>query len=272
MLILENLLDMSNLCSKKNRRLMTQVDRIITDFLFFYPRNSVKSASSAFQKFENMKLAIFNGSPRNKKSNSKILMEHFLEGYRKVTAEEVPVHYLANLAKMDDHVKAFEDAETVIIIFPLYTDCMPGIVKEFIERIAQLKNSSPKKVGFIVQSGFPEGIHSVYVERYLKKLAERQKWDYLGTVIKGGVEGIQIMPPLMTKKLFENFIKLGEYFGQTGEYSQELIDILRKPYKLSKGRLFTFRIGEKLGFTNFYWNSNLKKNNAFEKIFAQPYI
>jgi NAD(P)H-dependent FMN reductase len=218
-----------------------------------------------------MKLTIFNGSPRNKKSNSKILMEHFLEGFTKVSENEVPIHYLANTSKMDEHVKAFEDAENVIIIFPLYCDSMPGLVKEFFERIAQLEMTSSKKVGFIVQSGFPEAIHSIFIERYLKKLAERQKLIYLGTVIKGGVEGIQIMPPMMTKKLFAHFQKLGEHFAAKNEFSPEVVKRLRRPYKFSKLHLFNFKVGHKLGLVNFYWDSNLKKNNAFDIRFAKPY-
>jgi NAD(P)H-dependent FMN reductase len=219
-----------------------------------------------------MKLTIFNGSPRNKKSNSKILMEHFLGGYGKVSTDVVPIYYLANTSKIDEHRGAFHVAETVILIFPLYTDCMPGIVKEFFEVIAQLKINQPKRIGYIIQSGFPEAIQSTFLQSYLKKFTKRINCHYLGTVIKGGVEGIQIMPPMMTRKLFENFSNLGEHFGKTGEFSQEITDTLRKPYKLSKSKLFIFKVGDKLGFTNFYWNSNLKKNNAFENRFAQPYI
>jgi hypothetical protein len=198
-------------------------------------------------------------------------MEHFLEGFRKVSKEEVPIFYLANLSKMEEHVKAFEDAENVIIIFPLYCDSMPGLVKEFIERISLIENAQDKRVGFIVQSGFPEAIHSTFIERYLQKLAARQKWDYLGTVIKGGVEGIQIMPPLMTKKLFDNFNDLGKHFGTTNSFDPEILKALRKPLKLSKQRLLFFRFGNIFGLTNYYWNSNLKKNNAFDIRFAQPY-
>ena len=38
-------------------------------------------------------------------------------------------------------------------------------------------------VGFVVQSGFPEGLHSRYVERYLEKLAARLGSPYLGTIV-----------------------------------------------------------------------------------------
>jgi len=218
-----------------------------------------------------MKLVIFNGSPRNKKSNSKILIEHFLIGYNRICPEPVPMHYLANRKQKEEQFEIFRNSEIVIIIFPLYTDCMPGIVKEFFESIIELKFTPSKKIGFIVQSGFPEAIHSIFIERYLKKLTKRIKCEYLGTIIKGGVEGIQIMPPLMTKKLFGKFEALGEYFAKNEAFSTEIQDRLRKPFKMSLMRRFLFSLISKTGLTNFYWNSNLKKNNAFSNRFDKPF-
>ncbi len=219
-----------------------------------------------------MKLTIFNGSPRNKKSNSKILIEKFLEGYGKIDSSAVEMHYLANIQKMDEHAKTFAEADTVIIIFPLYTDCMPGIVKEFFEAVANKKFDHKIRVGFIVQSGFPESIHSVYVEKYLEKLTKRMECEYIGTVIKGGVEGIQIMPNYMTSKLFTNFTNLGEHFAKTGCFNKKIVEKLRTPYKMSKANLFAFKMMSKTGLTNFYWNSNLKKHKAFDNRFAAPFV
>ena len=218
-----------------------------------------------------MKLVIFNGSPRKLKSNSKVLIEHFLSGYNRICPEPVPVHYLANLKQRKEQVEAFRNSDIAILIFPLYTDSMPGIVKEFFESITELELTSSKKVGFIVQSGFPEAIHSIYLEHYLKKLAKRLKCEYLGTIIKGGVEGIQIMPPVMTKKLFSRFEDLGEYFAKNKVFSAAIKEKLIKPLKMSRMRRILFNIFKKTGLTNFYWNSNLKKNNAYSKRFDKPF-
>ena len=217
-----------------------------------------------------MKLAIFNGSPRGKKSNSKLLMDKFLAGYNNSCSEPVPIHYMANIKLMEEGKEIFRNAETIIIIFPLYTDCMPGIVKEFFEAISTMDDLSRKKIGYIVQSGFPEAIHSVYVERYLKKLTMRLKGEYLGTIIKGGVEGIQIMPPMMTKKLFNNFQGLGEYFAKTNTFSPDIKNALLKPFKMSSMNRFVFSTISKTGLTNFYWNKKLKENDAYEKRFDKP--
>ena len=219
-----------------------------------------------------MKLVIFNGSPRNKKSNSKILIDHFLKGYSRINHEDVHIQYLANLKQKEEQIEAFRNSEVVIIIFPLYTDCMPGIVKEFFESIIRINLTSSKKVGFIVQSGFPEAIHSIYIERYLEKLTKRLECEYLGTIIKGGVEGIQIMPPFMTKKLYNTFENLGENFAKNHVFQKSIIEKLRNPFKMSLVSRFWFKVFNKLGFTNFYWNSNLKKNNAYSKRFDRPLL
>ncbi len=199
-------------------------------------------------------------------------MEHFLSGFHQINQEEIPVQYLASIKSRDENLQVFRSANPIIIIFPLYTDCMPGIVKEFFEDLAALDFPRPKKIGFIVQSGFPEAIHSVFVERYLEKFTRRLRCEYLGTVIKGGVEGIQMMPPSWTKKLFNQFWLLGETFAKHQTFSKEIKMSLAKPHKLSAYRRFMIGLLSKTRLGNFYWISNLKKNNAFEKRFDKPFI
>jgi multimeric flavodoxin WrbA len=218
-----------------------------------------------------MKLAIFNGSPRVKKSNSKILINHFLEGYQSVIQNHVTVCYLGEIKKREGHLEIFRDAEKVLIVFPLYTDSMPGIVKLFIEDLFHAGRNHGKKLGFIVQSGFPESIHTYHIERYLRKLTARLGCTYLGTVTKGGVEGIQVMPPFMTRNLFARFHRLGKLFAATGEFDEKLMSELRKPFRLSWFRRNIFRFFVFTGLTNFYWDSNLKKNNAYDRRFDKPY-
>jgi NAD(P)H-dependent FMN reductase len=218
-----------------------------------------------------MKLAIFNGSPRKTKSNSTILIQKFLKGYYNYDNTDFIIHYLADIQKNPEHIEKFIEADTIIIIFPLYTDAMPGQVKYFLESIENI-DSSGKSVGIIVQSGFPEAYHSKFIEKYVRKLSKNMGWNYLGTVIKGGVEGIQIMPPSMTKKLFSNFEKLGSYFASTGKFDPVIIKKLREPHKMNYwGRIF-LRLMIITGMSNYYWDVKLKENNAYDRRFAQPYL
>jgi hypothetical protein len=219
-----------------------------------------------------MTLLILNGSPRQKKSNSKILGDCFIEGYRSVVKKPgIIVHYLANFKKNKLYIEDFLKSNTVLFIFPLYTDAMPGVVKYFLEELYKSKPMRKTNVGFIVQSGFPEAIHSVYLERYLAKYAKRMDFNYLGTIIKGGVEGIQVMPAGMTRKLYANFRQLGRYFAKTGKFDPAVKKRLAKPYKFSSLQRTFFRLMSLTGFTNYYWNMNLKKHGAYRKRHDRPY-
>lgn len=214
-------------------------------------------------------LSIFIGSPRGKSSNSTILAEKFITGFNSINKIEVPVFYLNQLKNHTDFVEVFKKSQSVILIFPLYTDSMPGIVKSFLEQLP--KSNQNKNMGFVVHSGFPEAIHSTFVEKYLDKLSNRLNCNYLGTIIKGGTEGIKIMPEYMTKSVFRLFIDLGKNYAANGELKREILMKLAKPYKFSRFRLIIFRFLSTLGLTNMYWNMNLKKHNAYNLRFAKPY-
>jgi len=61
----------------------------------------------------------------------------------------------------------------------------------------------------------------------LKKLARRLHAPYLGTVVKGGVEGIQIKPPLLNRSLRRDFVRLGRRFGETGAFDPQIVARLK---------------------------------------------
>ena len=43
-----------------------------------------------------MKLTVFNGSPRGKKSNTAILLEHFLKGFMETEGNSYELEYIVN--------------------------------------------------------------------------------------------------------------------------------------------------------------------------------
>ena len=135
-----------------------------------------------------MKLTVFNGSPRGKNSNSRILLEHFLKGFMTTKGNTYELADLARVKESADCLKLFQEAEQVLLAFPLYTDAMPAIVKTFIESLEPLcdRTGNPD-IGFIVQGGLPEVSHSRYVERYLKKLSLSLGCRYKCTETRGGI-------------------------------------------------------------------------------------
>jgi len=219
-----------------------------------------------------MKLTVLNGSPRGKASNTTTLLSHFLRGFNKTKGNRYEELYLIRERKLSTCVEAFQDAEAVILAFPLYVDCMPAVVKYFIEALEPLCGSADNpRLGFIIQSGFPESVHSHYLRRYLEKLCRRLGSPYLGTVIKGGAEGIKDQPAWMHRKLFRRFFELGRIFGRTGELDKELVTRLGRPVRFSGLGLIGARLGGKMG-EMFYWNKMLKNNGAYEQRFDRPYV
>jgi hypothetical protein len=60
-------------------------------------------------------------------------------------------------------------------------------------------------------------------------------------------------------------------YAQTGRFSEKIIKEFTKRETVSKTMIAAFKLIQKIGIANFYWYSQLKKNNAFENRFARPY-
>lgn len=217
-----------------------------------------------------MRLAIFNGSPRGNNSNTKILLSHFQKGFEQERGKVISIDFLIQEKHLEEQVRHFMEAENIFLAFPLYVDSMPGMVKKFFETIGNFDGNG-KKILFLVQSGFPEAIHSEEVKKYLIALSKRWKMECLGVIVKPGVEGIQIMPEMMTRKLFKNMELLGATLAKEEELNSEILKALARPYKFSKFRIMIFRVMQFTGMANFYWIKNLKENKAFDNRFNAPY-
>ena len=218
-----------------------------------------------------MRLTVFNGSPRGKASNTAILLEHFLAGFVEKSAGGHETFYLIREKDPAVPVEAFREAETVLLAFPLYTDCMPAVVKAFIESLEPLcGRSGNPALGFLVHSGFTESVHSHNLRRYLEKLSRRLGCRYLGTVIRGGSEGVRVQPAIMNRRVFSLLFELGRVFGETGRFDKQLMEKLAGPVRFSKLGLLGARLGMKIGEL-FYWDKQLKEHGAYHKRFARPY-
>jgi hypothetical protein len=149
---------------------------------------------------------------------------------------------------------------------------MPGSVKRFIEALQPLagrKGNPP--LGFIVQSGFPEGLHSRYVERYLEKLAARLGSPYLGTIVKGNGEGVRLMPPEATRGLFENLQALGAGLARHGRLDPGVLAGIAHPERFPAYLGPVFKVFLRLPAAHSYFDGMLKKNGAYERRFARPF-
>jgi len=111
-----------------------------------------------------------------------------------------------------------------------------------------------------------------YLEAYFQQLSLRLGRTYVGTAIKGGVEGLQIRPAKSQEKIIEPMVNSIVNLMSEGSFNQNDIFQLAKPIKLGKGMEILFKVFSKLGLVNFFWNQQLKEKNAYEKRFDCPYL
>jgi multimeric flavodoxin WrbA len=227
------------------------------------------SATSGVTVSQPTRLTLFNGSPRGRRANTSIFLDQFARGF----GSPAEMHHLIRLKETDQMVQAFAGSECVLLGFPLYTDAMPGIVKHFIETLEPLagRKNNPS-IGFLVQSGFPEGLHSRYVERYLERLAERLGCPYLGTIIKGNGEGVRLMPPDTTRGLFDELQALGAGLRREGHLDPQILSRLAAPERYPALLGPFYQLFMRLPLAHAYFDDMLKKNGVYAQRFARPFV
>ena len=215
-----------------------------------------------------MQLTFINGSPRGKKSNSTRLMGHFIRGFLETTENTCEIEYLTKYKQdIKTLTEIFAAAQNVIIGFPLYVDAMPGSVKEFLEALALLagKKNNPA-LGFMIQCGFPETSHNRYVARYCEKFSRRMGCRSLGSILKGGCEGLDVLPNFLTDKYYALFYMIGVEFGKTGKLDPALLEKLARPEHLTAEN-----ISQVIPFINqTLWDAQMEKNGVLDKSFDKP--
>lgn len=215
-----------------------------------------------------MSLAVFNGSPRGKSSNSSVITGWFTAH----SSHEVSVYYLNKFKERDSQIEAFLQADQILMVFPLYVDGMPGQVKAFFEALTTHKDQLiSKPITFIIHSGFSEGIQSRALEAYLVRISAILDLNNHGVIIVPGSEGFRLMPEAMTRKKADYIGELGKAFFDGRPYESALLKKVTGHETMNKRDRMLFSIMNKLGLTNMYWNQNLKKNHAYDERFAAPY-
>lgn len=215
-----------------------------------------------------MKLVIINGSPRGKNSNSKVITNWMISGFENI--KQSTEFFVSKIKTHTQAVQSIEDNDSVLIAFPLYTDSMPGILKLFFEELESIKDARKGvKIYFVIQSGFQGANHCRNVEKYLEFLAKHMGFSYMGSAVKPSGEGLRLMPASWTRKIRKSFESLGKDIDLGRGFNEAALKKLAKFEKPSTSLKWIINRG--FG-TNMYFNSLLKKNNAYDKRFDKPYV
>lgn len=134
-----------------------------------------------------MKKVIFlNGSPKRKRAVSEKFLkiaEDCLEG--QIQGEKL---YIYESEFSDEYFDRIYEADAVVMALPLYIDCLPARVLEFMaESKEYLKNREEKRpeLYFIINCGFLEYSQNDTAIKIIEKYAEKNGLNYRGGVSVG---------------------------------------------------------------------------------------
>jgi hypothetical protein len=200
------------------------------------------------------------------------MLARLAEGWTEAGGGSVETLHLARRADLERAVAAYAEADVVMLGMPLYTDAMPAIVKDWIERLEpRVGMAGNPRMAFLVQSGFMESLHSRPLERYLAKLASRLGGGYAGTIVRGEGEALQSMPDEASEKMWERLRALGAQLARTGQFDPETLEKVSLIERMSPTVAALASLAVKLPIVQSYWNGPLKKNGVWDRRFAAPY-
>ena len=201
---------------------------------------------------------ILNGSPRIKKnSNTNKIIQAFAEGLKEAGITH-KLYSLSNRTEWDEAREAFMTNDNIIIALPLFVECMPSLLLEFLSTLPT-ERKRPAKLSFILHSGFDEGHQLRLGEKFLKSLPAQLSCTCGGVLVKGGSfmlrdrENSYIKK--MTDKILASYAKMGLSFARNGNFMTPEAQTFTGPEKNPKIGVFLF---------NFIFKRIVKKN--FERI------
>ena len=158
-----------------------------------------------------MHVVIINGSPRVQKySNTDKIIGAFERGLANhgVTCEK---YAISDRSSWGDIRRAYESNKQIIIALPLYVECVPGLLLEFLDILPRKKEDT--QLSFMLQGGFAEGCQFRCGEQFLKKLPDYLGCSYGGCLIKGDSFSIRLMEKDEQDKATKPYERMGEVFA-----------------------------------------------------------
>ena len=162
-------------------------------------------------------LVIINGSPRVEKySNTDKIILSFAKGLEEagITWE---LHHLSNRKEWDAAREAFLTHERILIAFPLYVECVPGLMLEFLETLP-VERQQPGELSFLLHGGMDEGNEYRLCERFLEGLSSQLGCSYGGSLIHGGSFLIRTSKADMVERMVAPYEKMGHLYAQKGNF------------------------------------------------------
>jgi multimeric flavodoxin WrbA len=223
-----------------------------------------------------MKNFVFvSASPKvNEPSVSELLAHMAGERIDSPEAEKVYIDVRQSIMKRrtEQDFIILSKADAIVIVFPLYVFCMPGILTRFLEDYYKYRceNKIPEantKVYAVINCGFPESGINLEAARVIRSFSKHIGADFRFGVLIGG--GGMILgakdAPFMKKtvaKLAEAFSAIAaDVFNEGGEPPEDVYIEMKFPRRLY------------LAAGNMGWGVLAKKNGLKKKdLYCRPYL
>lgn len=166
-----------------------------------------------------MHIVIINGSPRvQKDSNTEKIVAAFAKGLseKEVTFE---TYAISNRSTWDIIRDAYMKNDEILIALPLYVECVPGLLLEFMETLPQKDEQT--RLSFLLQSGFAEGCQLRCGEAFLEKLPKYLGVRYGGCLVKGNNFGIRVLDEEKQAQVTEPYQAMGQLFAEGDGFFRE---------------------------------------------------
>ena len=166
-----------------------------------------------------MHVLIINGSPRVKAySNTDRILGKFTEGLS-AHGSTFEQYEVSDRKQWDTMRNAFDENKNILIALPLYVECIPGLLLEFLENLSPKTDDS--RLSFILQGGFAEGCQLRCGEEYLKMLTEKLGCSYGGTLVKGDNFSIRFVEEEQREKITAPYAEMGRKYAADGGFLSE---------------------------------------------------
>ena len=168
-----------------------------------------------------MHVVIINGSPRVQKfSNTDKIIQSFGKGLEK-EGSTYELYSLSNRKEWEAAREAFVSHEQIIFALPLYVECVPAVMLEFLETLPT-ERQHPAQMSFILHGGFDEGHQLRLGERFLLSLPAQFGSTCGGCLVRGGSFMIRMRDDKKLSKimdqLLDSYIPMGQLFARNGNF------------------------------------------------------
>lgn len=217
------------------------------------------------------KVLVLYGSPKGERGASANIAGHVIEGIRGGGADVSSLSIYRSLDQEEAFerlVKAYDEAESVVLAFPLYIDTLPAGVTEALARLLPRREGMTRRrrqLLVICNCGFPESQHCRYALRSCQLFAERMGMEFWGGVaigqggMLGGGNGEQARA---NRRQVEALRSMGSRLAGGKAIPAEAVELLARPAIPS--RMYTL-------FGNMGWNKLARKNGVRGQMRARPY-